>query len=110
EALAQEKLRLDLNARLVARLPAAAMNPDDYGQALCLRRRIHVEHLALVRRLGIEDVALDVLGPRVGQQDEGDEKIADVLHGSPPISGKCERRAYAPPVAAASFSSAASFS
>ena len=34
EALVHERLRLDLHARLVARLPAAAVNPEDDRQIL----------------------------------------------------------------------------
>ncbi len=56
-----ERSRLDLDARLVARLPAAGVDSEHDGQALRLRWRIDVEHLALLRWGGIGDVASDLL-------------------------------------------------
>ena len=47
EPLVHERLRLDLDVRLVAGLPAAAVDPEDHGQVLRTRRRIDVEHLPL---------------------------------------------------------------
>ena len=38
------------------------MDPEDHGPVLRTRRRIHVEHLPLVCRRGVGDVAFDVLG------------------------------------------------
>ena len=85
EPLVHEHLRLDLDVRLVARLPAAAVNPEDHGQVLRARRRVDVEHLPLVRRLGVGDVALDVLGPRRGDDGEDDEEGGSVSHGLGPF-------------------------
>ena len=33
-----------------------------------------------MRRIGVGDVAFDVLGSRFGQESDGDEKMADVIH------------------------------
>ena len=54
-------------------LPAAAVNPEDHRQVLRPRRRIDVEHLPLVRRLDVGDVALDVLSVGGGHESGGHE-------------------------------------
>ena len=74
EPLVRERLRLDLDVRLVARLPAAAVNPEDDRQVLRLLRGVDVEHLPLVSLLDVGDVALDVLGPHLGGDGEDDEE------------------------------------
>jgi hypothetical protein len=38
-----------------------------------------------VRRIGVGDVAFDVLGSRFGQESDGDEKIGDVIQGTHPF-------------------------
>ena len=49
---------LSLHVALVARLPAAAVNPEDDRQVLRVRRGVDVEHLPLVAVLDVGDVAL----------------------------------------------------
>ena len=56
EALVHERLRLLLHVGLVARLPAAAVNPEDDRVVLALGRGVDIERLPLVLRLGVGDV------------------------------------------------------
>jgi hypothetical protein len=37
-----------------------------------------------VRRLGVGDVAFDLLGSRFGEESNRDEKMGDVIHGVHP--------------------------
>src|SRR5688572_4939221 len=60
EALVHERLWFELHARLVARLPAAAMNPEDYRQILRTLRRIDVHFLPWVGWFSVRDVPLHV--------------------------------------------------
>ena len=68
-----EGLRLGVHARFVTRLPAAAVNPEDHGQVLRVFRRVDIEHLTFVRRLGVGDVQFLILGLRHRCEREGDE-------------------------------------
>src|SRR5207237_8624395 len=60
EALVRERLRLYLNARLVARLPAPAVNPEDHRQVFRTLRRVEVHFLPWVGWIGVGDVPLHV--------------------------------------------------
>ena len=53
ESLFHKDLRFELDAGFIARLPAAAVNPEDHGQVLRITRRINIEHLPFMRRIGI---------------------------------------------------------
>ena len=87
EPLVREHLRLDLHAALVARLPAAAVNPEDDRQVLRAWRGIDIEHLPFRRRAGIGDVAFDLLSLR-GQSERDDEEQREcAVHGSGPCGG-----------------------
>ena len=79
EPFVHEGLRLDLHARFVARLPAAAVNPEDHGQVFRVFRRIDIEHLTFVRGLGVGDVAFDVLGLGHSHESKGDEEICEYV-------------------------------
>src|SRR5687767_3987207 len=61
--LGSEELRLELDVLFIAGLPAAAMDPEDDREALCVWRGVDVEHLPLLRRVSVGDVALAVLSP-----------------------------------------------
>ena len=63
EARVHEGLRLEGHHALVARLPAAAVNPEHHRQVLRPGRRVDVEHLPFVCR-----AVADVAGLRLGQQ------------------------------------------
>src|SRR4026207_1537262 len=65
EAGLHERLGLDAYHALVARLPAAAVNPENYGQILRAVWCIHVQDLPLVRRR-IWDIPCHTLGVSVG--------------------------------------------
>ena len=60
EALLHERLRLHLHVGLVARLPAAAVNPEDDRVVLALPGGEDIERLALVLRLGVGDVTMNL--------------------------------------------------
>jgi hypothetical protein len=75
-----EGLRLGVHARFVTHLPAAAMDPEDHRQVLCVLRRVDIEHLTFVRGLGVRNVAIDVLGMRHSHESEGDEEIREFFH------------------------------
>src|SRR5262245_41743119 len=77
-------LWFDLDACLVASLPSSAMNPEHHGQVFRIRRRIHVEHVALMCWVGVRDVALDVLNLPFGQNRNGDNSTQEVRHGIHP--------------------------
>jgi hypothetical protein len=47
-------------------------------------RRIHVERLTLIRRIGIGQIAFDVLSARFGEKNQCDEKTDEVFHGIRP--------------------------
>jgi hypothetical protein len=87
EPFVHESLRFYLDAFFVARLPTAAVNPENHRQVFGIMRRINIEHLTLVRRIGVGDVAFDILGSRFGQDCHGDEKKGDVIHGVHPYPG-----------------------
>src|SRR5260221_645446 len=92
ESLVYENLRLDLDAGLVARLPTAAVNPEDHRQVLRITWRINIEHLARVRRIGVGDVAFDVLSPRFGQDRESEEQRGELFHGLHPCRRSSEHQ------------------
>ena len=73
--LVHERLRLGMRLRLVTPLPAAAVNPEDHRQVLGVFRRVDVEHLTFVRRLGVGNVAFDVLAARRGHEGEREEEL-----------------------------------
>jgi hypothetical protein len=73
EAGIREGLRLEGDHGLVARLPAAAMNPEHDRRVLRPGRRVDIEHLAFVRR-GVRDIAGDALRVRVRHARDRDEK------------------------------------
>src|SRR5205823_3722600 len=52
ETLVRERLRLDLDVRPVARLPASAVNPEDHWQIFRILRRVDVHFLPWVGWLG----------------------------------------------------------
>jgi hypothetical protein len=87
EPFVHESLRLNLDTRFVARLPTAAVNPENHRQVFGIMRRINIEHLTLVRRIGVGDVAFDVLGSRFGKENDGNKKMEDVIHGVHPYPG-----------------------
>ena len=68
ETLVHERLRFQLHFGFVAHLPASAMNPENDRQLLRILRRINVEDLLLVRRIGVGNVAFDVLSLGGGQE------------------------------------------
>ena len=73
EAAFGEHARLDLHVGLVARLPAAAVNPEDDREILRSVGRVNVKNLTLVGRIGVRDVGLEILCPGNGhEQQEGD--------------------------------------
>ena len=80
EALVHERLRLLLHVGLVARLPAAAVNPDDDRVVLALGRGVDIERLPLVLRLGVGEVTMDL---RLLSESRGgkEQKSKDVSHG-----------------------------
>ncbi len=53
--------RLDLDARLVSRLPTAAMDPEHDREVLGIIRRVDVEDLSLMGRIGVWDVGGELL-------------------------------------------------
>src|SRR5436305_1708006 len=77
-----------MHVGFIARLPTAAVNPEDNGQVLALGRRVHIEGLKFVRVLGVGDVAVDILSLGRGRNHDGDEETNDMLHGVDP----CERQ------------------
>src|SRR5207244_12436526 len=71
-----------LHVGLVARLPAAAVNPDDDRELLALGRGVDIELLPFVLRLGVGQAAVDLRLPgeeRAG--DEEDEQGSGGAHG-----------------------------
>ena len=68
EAAPGKHTRLDLHVRLVSRLPAATMNPEDDGEILRPIRRVDVEDLSLVGRIRVRDVGCQILPVRDGQE------------------------------------------
>ncbi len=82
EALVHERLRLLLDAFLVARLPAAAMNPHDDRMVFPLGRGKDIERLALVFGVGVGQTAMDfrLLGEQWGREEEEQDGSRDA-HG-----------------------------
>lgn len=70
-ALIDERLRLFLQTRLVARFPAATVNPNDDRMILPILWRINIERLQLVFRVCVKDVALNL---RFGGECGSDEQ------------------------------------
>ena len=71
EALVHERLGLHLHVGLVARLPAAAVNPEDDRVVLALPGGEDVEGLPLVLGLGVGDVTMDL---RLASESRGGEE------------------------------------
>src|SRR5262245_44756582 len=75
EAGRHESLWLDAYHAFVARLPAAAVNPEDHGQILRTVWCIHIQVLPFVRRC-IRDIPCHTLGVRIGDARDGNEEEA----------------------------------
>ncbi len=86
EAGLHESRWLDADHALVARLPAAAVNPENHRQILRAVGRVHIQHLPFVRcRVG--DITCHTLGVRGGRERNGDEEEArDMFHAVHPTA------------------------
>ena len=97
EALLGERLRLDLHVLLVAGLPAAAVNPEDDRQVLRPLRRVHVEHLPLVRPSRRRGCRASRPEPapgrrRRGRRGEGDACVSSMVGSVLSAEGICHGR------------------
>ena len=78
--------RLDADHALVARLPAAAVNPENHGQILRAVGRVHIQHLPFVR-CRVRDIPCHTLGVCGGNERNGDEEEArDMFHAVHPTA------------------------
>ena len=79
ESPVHERLRLFLHAGFVARLPAAAVNPEDDGVFFAFGWSVDIERLPLVLGLGVGQVTLDF---RLDGQSRGaeDQKHSNRFH------------------------------
>src|SRR5262249_3549334 len=86
EALVHERLRLDLDALLVAGLPTAAMNPRDNRVVHPLGRGVNIESLPLILRLGVGEVTGDL---RLAGEERGggekNEEVSGKAHDNLPV-------------------------
>ena len=85
KALVHESLGLLLQPRLVALLPPATVDPDDDGMIPAVGRRIDIERLELVLRVGVKEVAFDVGSGSARhsqrREQQGGEECESVFHG-----------------------------
>jgi hypothetical protein len=77
-----EGLRLERYQSLVARLPAATVDPEHDRAALCAGWRVHVEHLSLMRRSRVWNVPRDDLGVGRRTAQQHDQQNEEAAHGS----------------------------
>jgi hypothetical protein len=75
EARVHEGLRFEGHHALVARLPAAAVNPEHHRQVLRGGGRVHIEHLPGVSR-GVGHIPGDLLSVRNGYARGGPDSNA----------------------------------
>ncbi len=71
--------RPSMDLALVARLPAAAMNPDDDRVPFALGRGVHVEGLSFVLRLGVGEATVDAGVGGIGRGGEDEKRHADLM-------------------------------
>ena len=73
---------LSFTSVLIARLPSAAVNPEDDGEVLGVGRGVDIQRPLLVRLAGVWDVTFDGLGVCGERKGQHRENYGEMFHGS----------------------------